>query len=75
MPILTALAVSIHKAWEIKYLVLEVPEPPPQICQLRRGDQIVVKVLNHYARKLNIFVLGEAVGHGTIDSLRTQGKA
>jgi hypothetical protein len=43
------------------YLAIQVPKPPSQISQLGRRDEVVVKILNHYARKLDILVLSALI--------------
>jgi hypothetical protein len=56
------------------YLVVEVPQPPPQIGKFRCSDEIVVKILNHYAGKFDVLVFREAIGHGAIYPFRAQCK-
>ena len=48
-----------------------IPRPQflPKIRQLRRGDQVVIQILHHDARELDVFVFFKAVGHCTVDAL------
>lgn len=58
LAILAMLALSTCNMGNAAHPGFEIPEPSSQIRQLRRGNEVVVEILNHYACKLNILVLG-----------------
>jgi hypothetical protein len=62
---------SLEKSNEerLSIFAIQVPKPSSQVGKFWCCDEVVVEILNHYARKLDILVLDKAVGHGAVDLL------
>ena len=60
---------------QISYLIVQIAETSSKISQLRCCDEVVVEILYHYARKLDILVLHDTVCHGAVDLLGTERQA
>lgn len=54
------------------HLVVQVAQPSSKISKLRCCDEVVVEVLNHYARELDILVFHDTVSHCAVDLLSAQ---
>ena len=50
--------------------ISRIPRPQllPEIRQLWRGDQVVIQILHHDARKFDVFVFLKTVCHCAIDA-------
>jgi len=48
-----------------------IPRPQllPEIRQLRRGDQVVIQILHHNTRELDVFVFFKTVCHCAVNAL------
>jgi len=53
-------------------LVVEISETSSKVGELWCSNEVVVEVLNHNTRELDILVLRKAIGHGSVYALSTQ---
>jgi hypothetical protein len=56
----------------MSHLIVQVAQPPSKISKLRCCDEVVVKVLNHYACELDVLVFHDTISHCAVDLLSAQ---